>query len=129
VIITKKDIALFSPVYRFKQTEYLMKKLTAILLLTIVVTLLSSTTNGQNFNQYKASNGITYRVGDTVILESKSAAIGNLIYLVEIKKMKVYRREGQKRMYFRVKGGDIKSHNLDIEDAILKNQVTFARRK
>ena len=98
---------------------------------------------------YKATNGITYNVGDTIILNSGSAVDGSFQYFqlgglkagmvadmnkgkeqfnmgslysglkVVIKKIKTFKALGQTKTYFVVEGG----YYLYIDDAIKAKEI------
>lgn len=104
-------------------------------------------------NRYTASNGITYKVGDTVKLGIGSAPNGNFRYLniggwgavlmynsnegveqfdigrgysglnVNIKAIRYYKFKGATKVYFTVGGGNITNYILDIESAIATCEV------
>lgn len=123
-----------------------MKKLFFTGLLLICLISYGQTTK---LKEYKASNGITYKVGDKIKMNQGSAGNGNFIYLtmggilmtanavanqipatyaganVLVKKIKHYKRKtlGEKTI-FTVGGGNITNYTLDIEGAIATCEVT-----
>ena len=99
--------------------------------------------------EYQASNGVTYKIGDKVKMNRGSAANGNFIYLsmggimmtgspqknqipssyaganVVVKKIKHHKRKNLgEKILFTVGGGNITNYNLDIESAIASCEVT-----
>lgn len=109
-----------------------MKKLILLLLIT-------SFCHAQRISEYKASNGITYKEGDTIKLGMGSGNRGTFVYLqiggwmagdstpigsnynglnVIIAKIKKFTFKGAEKVVFSVKGGNITNYNLMIEDAI-----------
>ncbi|MBC7847269.1 MAG: SHOCT domain-containing protein [Flavobacterium sp.] len=111
-----------------------MKKIILLLLLV------SGFVNAQeNLKEYVASNGITYKVGDMVLLGRGSGGQGTFVYLkiagwmagsstqigsaysglnVEIKKIKKQKFKGAEKIVFTVGGGNITNYSLEIEEAI-----------
>jgi len=108
--------------------------------------------NVKKLNEYKASNGITYKIGDEIKLGKGSNDNGNFVYvtmggwalasgeaaslgagnaglLVKIKKIKKYNYKHYKGVYFTVGGGNITNYNLDIENAIATGEVQNSRNK
>jgi hypothetical protein len=107
----------------------------------------------QKITEYKATNDITYKVGDTVKLGRGSAPNGEFLYLqmggwaaamsydsnkgsdqmnigrgyantgVTIKKMKTHKIKGFQKMMFTVGGGNITNYVLSIDDAIQACEV------
>lgn len=116
-----------------------MKK---IILLLLLVT---GFVNGQErILEYKASNNITYKVGDTIQLGRGSGMQGTFVYLkmagwaagsatqigsaygglnVNIKKIKKLTFKGGEKIYFTVGGGNITNYSLEIEEAIASCEV------
>lgn len=105
-------------------------------------------------SEYKASNNIAYKVGDTIKLGRGSGLQGTFVYLkmagwmagsttqigsaygglnVIIKKIKKQTFKGGEKIYFTVGGGNITNYSLEIEEAIasceikdcVKNQETL----
>jgi hypothetical protein len=117
-----------------------MKKL--ILITVLFLPLLS---NAQKMTEYKASNGITYHLNDTVRLGKGSSADGSFLYLedrgipapghshnlpkqftnggVVIKAIKKDRRSGIDKYLFVVSAGLPFNYSLFIDDAILACEV------
>jgi len=114
-----------------------MKKIILLLLLV------SGVANAQErLTEYKASNGITYKEGDMILLGRGSGGQGTFVYLkmagwavatsgnttqigsaysglnVEIKKIKKQKFKGAEKIIFTVGGGNITNYSLEIEDAI-----------
>lgn len=109
-----------------------MKKILLLLLFT-------SFCFGQRLTEYKASNGITYKEGDTIKLGMGSGNRGSFVYLqiggwmagsatpigsnynglnVIVAKIKKFTFKGAEKVVFSVKGGNITNYILIIEDAI-----------
>lgn len=113
------------------------------LILLITLFLVPSLSLAQKLNQYKASNGITYSIGDTIVLGNGSGQNDNFLYLqfggwnpstepisrnnaglpVFIKKIKQYNVRGQEKVVFTVGAGNITNYNLYIEDAIRSCEI------
>lgn len=119
----------------------------SIIILPILICL-SLTTKAQKLTEYKAINGITYKIGDTVRLGRGSSPSGTFLYLqmggwgalatydtnggpnqlnigrgyantaVIIKKIKTGKIKGIVKYYFTVGGGNITNYILNIDDAI-----------
>ena len=126
-----------------------MKSIIILLLLACT----SLTTRAQKLTEYKAINGITYKVGDTVRLGRGSSPSGTFLYLqmggwgaalsydanagpnqlnigrgyantaVIIKKIKTGKIKGIVKCYFTVGGGNITNYILTIDDAIQACEV------
>ncbi|MBC5840740.1 SHOCT domain-containing protein [Flavobacterium sp. F-380] len=116
-----------------------MKKITLLLLFV------SSFVNAQQrVSEYKASNGVTYKEGDTIQLGRGSGLQGTFVYLkiagwmagsttqigsaygglnVEIKKIKKATFKGGDKVFFVVGGGNITNYSLEIEEAIATCEV------
>lgn len=118
-----------------------MKHIVLLLFLTVAIT-----ATAQNLPEYKASNGITYKPGDTVKLGRGSHPNGDFRYLqmgglaasggdadnigkhysgmnVIIKKIKTQKMKGAEKVWFIVGAGNIVNYNLAIEDAIATCEV------
>jgi hypothetical protein len=125
-------------------------KITLTLLLLIYFSFLS---NAQKITEYKAINGITYKIGDAVKLGRGSSPSGTFLYLqmggwgavlnydasagpnqlnigrgyantaVIIKKIKTGKIQGVVKYYFTVGGGNITNYVLTIDDAIQACEV------
>ena len=108
---------------------------------------------GENKDDYKASNGITYHIGDTIKLGRGSATNGDFRFLqmggwaavagynsnagssqfnigksysglnVILRKIKEQRFKGATKITFVVGGGNITNYNLMIEDAIATCEI------
>lgn len=126
-----------------------MKRLILIAILIACVTSLKA----QKLTEYKAINGITYRVNDTVRLGRGSSPTGAFLYLqmggwgaiasynsnggqnqfnigrgyantaVIVKKIKSYKIKGISKVIFTVGGGNITNYMLTIDDAIQSCEV------
>lgn len=116
-----------------------MKK---IILLLLMVSAFASAQD--KVTEYKASNSITYKVGDTIVLGRGSGHQGTFVYLkmagwmvgtetqigsaysglnVIIKKIKLQKFKGASKMYFTVGGGNITNYSLEIEEAIATCEI------
>lgn len=114
---------------------------------------LSITLKAQYYKEYKAINGITYQIGDTVKLGRGSGVNGAFLFLqmsgwgammsyntkggqdqfnigrgyantqVIIKNIKEQKIKGIKKTYFIVGGGNITNYALVIDDAIVACEV------
>ncbi|MEZ0182664.1 SHOCT domain-containing protein [Flavobacterium oncorhynchi] len=117
-----------------------------------VILLLFFTTflNAQGkIEEYTASNGITYKTGDTITLGLGSGGQGTFVYLkmsgwmagtdtqigsayaglnVVVKKIKVQKFKGAEKVYFTVGGGNITNYSLEIEEAIAVCEVKDCKR-
>jgi len=128
---------------------------------TIILILLMSVSVGafaENTDSYKASNGKTYQIGDTIKLGRGSAPNGNFLYLqmggwgmmasartdgkndftmpssysglnVILKKIKQQKFKGAIKTIFVVGGGNITNYNLIIEDAIASCEIVDCKEK
>lgn len=119
-----------------------MKHISIILFLTGALS-----ASAQTLPEYKASNGITYKPGDTVKLGRGSHPNGDFRYLVMgglaasggdsdnipkhysgmnviIKKIKTQKMKGAEKVWFIVGAGNIVNYNLAIEDAIATCEVS-----
>lgn len=117
-----------------------------LILLILTLSVVSPCT-AQTLTEYKASNGITYKPGDTLKLGRGSAPNGDFRYLVMggfaasggdadnipkhysgtnviIKKIKVQKARGAEKVWFAVGAGNIVNYNLYIEDAIATCEVS-----
>lgn len=116
-----------------------MKK---IILLLLLVTGFANAQ--ERILEYKASNNVTYKVGDTIQLGRGSGIQGTFVYLkiagwaagsatqigsaygglnVNIKKIKKATFKGAEKIYFTVGGGNITNYSLEIEEAIATCEV------
>lgn len=116
-----------------------MKK---IILLLLLVTGFANAQ--ERLSEYKASNEITYKEGDTIQLGRGSGIQGTFVYLkvagwaagsatqigsaygglnVTIKKIKKATFKGGTKIYFTVGGGNITNYSLEIEEAIASCEV------
>ena len=107
----------------------------------------------QKLQEYKASNGVVYKVGDNIKLGRGSGANGDFVYVtlggwgmvaegkvtplppsnaglvVTIKKIKKYDYKHYKGVYFTIGGGNITNYNLDIENAIATGEIAGPKNK
>jgi len=120
---------------------------------TFVLAVIFFNVQSQKLTEYKAINGITYKIGDTVRLGRGSSPSGTFLYLqmggwgavlsydsnggpnqlnigrayantaVVIKKIKAGRIKGIEKYWFVVGGGNITNYNLTIDDAIQACEV------
>lgn len=121
-----------------------MKKIILFLLISF------SCFSQQKIEEYKASNQITYKVGDTIRLGMGSGPRGTFVYLqmggfmtgdstpigsaynglnVIIKKIKKSKFKGAEKVWFVVNGGNIVTYNLMIEDAIATCEIKDCKEK
>lgn len=101
----------------------------------------------KKIEEYAATNGVTYKVGDEIKLGRGSDTNGRFVYvmmggwamstnpeenrlgaanaglLVTIKKIKKYNYKRFKGVYFTVGGGNITNYLLDIENAIATCEI------
>lgn len=135
--------------------------LTRLFLWTLfVLTNSVNSANGQHrIDEYKASNGVIYHVGDTIKLGHGSAKNGDFLWLqmagwgavashdsnqgtdqhnigrfyaganVTIKKIKSYPWRGQQIIHFTIDGGNITNYDLRIEDAIASCEVAACNKQ
>jgi hypothetical protein len=123
-----------------------MKTILTLLLCCV----LASYTYGQNverLDEYTASNGITYKIGDEIKLGRGSDTNGKFVYvniggwavstnpeqnrlpasssglIVTVKKINKYNHKRYKGVYFTVGGGNITNYFLDVENAIQTCEV------
>jgi len=115
-----------------------MKK---IILLLLFTTFLFAQ---ERLKEYKASNNITYKEGDTIALGRGSGGQGTFVYLkiagimagsatqigssysglnVILKKIKSAKFKGAEKVFFTVGGGNITNYMLEIEEAIATCEV------
>ncbi|NRT11542.1 SHOCT domain-containing protein [Flavobacterium sp. 14A] len=116
-----------------------MKKATFLLLMFSVFA------SAQNrIEEYTASNGITYKEGDSISLGRGSGIQGTFVYLkmagimagsatqigsaysglnVIVKKIKKIKFKGAEKVYFTVGGGNITNYSLEIEEAIATCEI------
>jgi hypothetical protein len=111
-----------------------MKKLICTLLFLYCFTAFS-----QNLKEYKASNDITYKIGDNIVMGKASGEDNNYVYMwitsvldkggkiserayngvpVTIKKIRKFKDRTEEKVLFLVGGGNITNYTLDIENAI-----------
>ena len=130
-----------------------MKTILLILLMSV-----SASTIAESIDSYKASNGKTYQIGDTIKLGRGSSDNGSFLYLqmggwgmvasartdgkndftmpssysgtnVILKKIKQQKFKGAIKIIFVVGGGNITNYNLMIEDAIATCEIVDCKEK
>jgi hypothetical protein len=106
--------------------------------------------SAQKKDEYKASNGITYKIGDKIKLGQGSGLNGSFVYLtvsgwaaladpneakagsiparysgmaIVIKKIKAMKLKGVEKVMFSVGAGNISNYSLDIEGAIASCEI------
>ncbi len=126
------------------------------ILMIVVLLFLVVVANGQfstKLKEYKASNGVTYKKGDTIKLNKGSNYNGSFNYvtmggwavssnpeanklpstntglLCTIKKIKKFDTKRMKKVIFVVGGGNITNYWIYIEDAIAACEVTPCNEK
>lgn len=99
----------------------------------------------KKLKEYKASNNITYKEGDTITMGRGSGSQGSFVFYqmgglattmgdnslpsihggtnVILKKIKVAKVRGIEKVWFVVNGGNITNYNLFIEDAIATCEI------
>lgn len=126
-----------------------MKKLLLLSFVLFAISNLQAQKKIEKLDDYKASNGITYKVGDEIKLGRGSDTNGRFVYvnmggwgaamsgnpeqnwlgaanaglLVTIKKIKKYNYKRYKGVYFTVGGGNITNYTIDIENAIATCEI------
>jgi hypothetical protein len=107
----------------------------------------------ERLEQYTASNGITYKIGDEIKLTRGSNPNGKFVYvtvggwatsmnseanqlgalntglIVHIKKIRKYNKKHFKGVYFTVGGGNITNYLLDIEGALASCEIENCNEK
>tara|TARA_R110002051_G_scaffold224048_1_gene287242 strand:- start:3966 stop:4445 length:480 start_codon:yes stop_codon:yes gene_type:complete len=113
-----------------------MKNISAIILLLT----LSLSVKSQTLKEYKASNGLTYKKKDTIVMSEGSGYDDTYKYLwirgggkintvayqgikVVIKKIKRFKNRGTEKVLFSIGGGNIINYTLDIEGAISSCEI------
>lgn len=116
------------------------------LLLLLSITSLTGQSKMEKLETYKASNGVTYKVGDNITLAKGSDTNGDFAYfriggymggskvepmgahntglIVTIKKIKKYNKKRIKSVLFTVGAGAPVNYILDIENAISSCEIT-----
>ena len=118
---------------------------TTLLFLTVIFS--ANAQKADNLEEYTASNGVVYKVGDEIKLGRGSGANGRFVYVtiggwaqsmnpeqnalppgnvglvVTVKKIKKYDSKRYKKVLFIVGGGNITNYNLDIESAIAECEI------
>ncbi|WP_316745135.1 SHOCT domain-containing protein [Pedobacter antarcticus] len=124
--------------------------------LTILALTISICSYAQKNKEYRASNGVTYNVGDTIQLGRGSATNGDFLYLqmggwagaiagggsdsrnigkryantnVIIKKIKSAKVRGSEKHVFTVAGGNITNYELLIDEAIESGEIKDIHKK
>lgn len=124
-----------------------MKKITFLIIAILTLNLAQAQKKIEKLEEFTASNGITYKIGDEVKLGRGSDTNGKFVYvniggwaistnpeenrlgaanaglLVTIKKINKYNHKRYKGVYFTVGGGNITNYTLDIENAIKTCEV------
>lgn len=119
-----------------------MKKITFLLITILTVNFTTAQSKVEQLTEYKASNGITYKIGDDIILGQGSGVNGAFVYIrmagwmgggqvqsfqsgtyAVIKKITKNNRKRFKKVVFTIGAGDITNYSLDIEDAIKTCEV------
>lgn len=99
----------------------------------------------QKLAEYTASNGITYKEGDTITMGRGSGSQGSFVYYqmggwaagmgdnslpaihsstnVTVRKIRKAKMKGIEKVWFAVRGGNITDYNLFIEDAIATCEI------
>lgn len=127
-----------------------MKKI--LVTLFLIPTLIYSQKK-EKLEEYTASNGITYKVGDTFKLGQGSDTNGQFVYvnmggwmastdpqatrlpaanaglILTVKKIKQYNSKRFKGVYFTVGGGNITNYVVDIENAIKTCEVEICNKE
>jgi hypothetical protein len=123
-----------------------MKQITFLIIAMLTLNL-AQAQKKEKLEEFTASNGITYKIGDEIKLGRGSDTNGKFVYvniggwaistnpeenrlgaanaglLVTIKKINKYNYKRYKGVYFTVGGGNITNYNLDIENAIKTCEV------
>lgn len=124
-----------------------MKKITFLIIAILTLNLAQAQKKVEKLEEFTASNGITYKIGDEVKLGRGSDTNGKFVYvniggwavsanpeenrlgaansglLVTIKKINKYNYKRYKGVYFTVGGGNITNYTIDIESAIKTCEV------
>lgn len=124
-----------------------MKKITLLTIAILTLNFAQAQKKVEKLEEYIASNGITYKIGDEVKLGRGSDTNGKFVYvniggwavstnpeenrlgaanaglLVTIKKINKYNYKRYKGIYFTVGGGNLTNYVLDIENAIATCEV------
>jgi len=119
---------------------------TTLLFLTVIFS--ANAQKVDNLEEYTASNGVVYKVGDEIKLGRGSGNNGKFVYVtiggwggalntpqdnglpagstglvVTLKKIRKYDSKRYKKVLFIVGGGNITNYNLDIESAIAECEI------
>ena len=130
-----------------------MKKITLLIVGILSLNLVQAQKKVEKLDEFTASNGITYKIGDEVKLGRGSDTNGKFVYaniggwavstnpeenrlgaanaglIVTIKKINKYNYKRQKGVYFTVGGGNITNYILDIENAIKTCEVEICNKE
>ena len=124
-----------------------MKKLALLLTIIFAVNVTNGQKKKQKLEEYTASNGITYKIGDAIKLGRGSDTNGKFVYvniggwavsgnaennrlpaanaglIVTIKKINKYNYKRYKGIYLTIGGGNITNYTMDLENAIATCEV------
>lgn len=124
-----------------------MKRINLLLTFMLITVSVLAQKKIEDLDQYVASNGVTYKVGDEIKLQRGSDTNGKFVYvtiggwavsmdaeanrlpasnaglIVTIKKIKKYNYKRYQGVYFTVGGGNITNYTIDIENAIATCEV------
>ena len=123
-----------------------MKKIYLIVVFILAITS-TQAQNAEQLEEFTASNGITYKIGDEIKLARGSDTNGKFVYvniggwaistnseanrlpagnagrIVTVKKIKKYDHKRYKAVIFIIGGGNITNYTLDIENAIATCEI------
>ena len=130
-----------------------MKKITLLIITVLMMNTVQAQNKVEKLEEYTASNGITYKVGDEIKLGRGSDTNGKFVYvniggwgmstdaetnrlgaansglIVTVKKIKSYNYKRYKGVYFTVGGGNLTNYNLDIENAIVTCEIEDCKKE
>lgn len=130
-----------------------MKKITLLIITVLMMNIVHAQDKVEKLEEYTASNGITYKVGDEIKLGRGSDTNGKFVYvniggwgmstdaetnrlgaansglIVTVKKIKSYNYKRYKGVYFTVGGGNLTNYNLDIENAIATCEIEDCKKE
>lgn len=128
-----------------------MKKITLLIIAMLTLNSIQAQKKVEKLEEYTASNGITYKVGDEFKLGQGSDTNGKFVYvniggwamstnaeenrlgaantdlIVTLKKIKKYNKKRFKGVYFTVGGGNITNYTIDIENAIKSCEIEICK--